>query len=255
MDGGPEFPGEMRLALRLRADRCERLVRVSARSRIPGGGPPQAEGRRRQIRDVVPVFAAAVDAGLFPGPKEGQRATVVNALAVLRGGGRVDEWEMMTPPLDVEAFVVFARMFWTAGGDAVEIAEAGPEEQLTIQAVDQVPMSTVRIPPWAVEKHLEPIAKSASVTVCFERPVAADTILAAYTVLRAWGALASFGGFTGGAGIATSVAALHLLEEERQREVSATFETLALGLDGWGSLWAGLLRIHRRAPILRVEMQ
>lgn len=255
MDGEPEFPGEMRLDLRLRADRCDRLVRVSARSRIHEYGPTQVGGRRRQIRDVVPLFVAAVDAGLFPGPKEGQRATVLNAVAVVRDGRRVDEWELRTPPLDVEAFVVFARMFWAVGGDAVEIAEAGPEEQLTIRAADQVPMSTVRIPPWAVERHLEPVAKNAVVTVFFERSVVAEIVLATYAVLRAWGALASFGGFTGGKGVAPSVAVPHDLEEERQREVSATFETLAVGPDGWGSLWAGLLRIHRRAPIARVEMQ
>lgn len=255
MDGGPEFPGEMRLALRLRADRCDRLVRVSAGSRIQWDEPPQAGGRRRQIEDVVPVFAAAVDAGLFPGPKEGQRATVLNALAVLRGGPRLDEWEIMTPPLDVEAFVVLARMFWAVGGAAVEIKEAGPDEQLTIRAADQVPTSTVRIPPWAVERHLEPVAKNARVTVVFERSIATEIVLATSAVLRAWGALASFGAFTGGKGVAPSAAVPHDLQEERQREVSATFETLAVGPDGWGSLWAGLLRIHRRAPIARVEVQ
>ena len=257
MDGAPDFPGEMRLELRLCAERCGGLVGLSAGGRIHASGPPNA-GRRRHLRDVVPVFVAAVDAGLFQGPKEGQQARMINALAAINDNQRVDEWELLTPPLDAEAFVALARMFWSVGARAVGITEMLRDKERAIRSVDQVPSSTVRVPPWRVERLLGDTgdtARNAAVTVCFERPVAPEIVPGTYDVLRTWGALASLGAFTGGAESPSSVAALHQLGEEHEREVFATFETLALGSDGWGALWAGLLRIHRRAPIERVTMR
>lgn len=253
MNRAPEFPGEMTLDLRLGTDRRGGLVRLSAQGSIPASGAHEAR-RRRHVRDVVPVFVAAIDAGLFRGPKEGQQARVINALAALDGHQRVDEWELLTPPLDAEAIVALARMFWTVGARSVRIAEVLREKEPAIRSLDQVPSSTVRIPPWRVEQLPGDAAESATVTVGFEEPVAPDIVTGAHAVLRTWGALASLGAFTGGDGAATPAAVLHQLGEERPREVFATFETLALGPDGWGALWAGLSRIHRRAPIARVVM-
>lgn len=253
MDGGPEFPGEMKLDLRLCADRCGGLVRLSAAGPIQAIGPRDAGGRRH-VRDVVPVFVAAVDAGLFQGPKEGQQARVINALAAVNDNQRVDEWEILTPPLDAEAFVALARMFWTVGADAVGIAETLRGRERAIRAVDQVPPSTVRLPPWPVDRLVSEAAKNAAVTVCFKGPVGPEIVASTYSVLRAWGALCSLGAFSGGVGLPSSAAVLHQLGEEHEREVFATFETLALGPEGWGALWAGLLRVHRRAPIARVEV-
>ncbi len=207
------------------------------------------------MRDVVPVFVAAVDAGLFQGPKEGQQARVINALAAINDNQRVDEWELLTPPLDAEAFVALARMFWSVGARAVGITEMLRDKERAIRSVDQVPSSTVRVPPWRVERLLGDTARNAAVTVCFERPVAPEIVRGTYEVLRTWGALASLGAFTGGADSRGSAAVLHQLGEEHERQVFATFETLALGSDGWGALWAGLLRLHRRAPIELVAMR
>ena len=253
MDEAREFPGEMRLDLRLGADRCGGLVRLSTAGRIQGGEPPGAGGRR-QVRDVVPAFVAAIDAGLFQGPQEGQRARVIGTLTAFNGAQRVDEWEILTPPLDAEAFVVLARMFWSLGAEMVRIAEVLRERDVAIRTLDQVPRSTVRVPPWRVERLLGDAATNAKVTVCFERPVAPETIAGTHAVLRAWGALASLGAFTGGEGSPSSAAVRHRFGEEHHREVFATFETLSLGPDAWAPLWAGLRRLHRRMPIACVEL-
>jgi hypothetical protein len=105
-----------------------------------------------------------------------------------------------------------------------------------------------------VERRPSDAGTNVSLRICFAGPIAPEIVRGAYAVLRAWGALASLGAFTGGETAATSAAVLHQLGEERQVEVFATFETLALGPDGWGSLWSGLLRVHRRAPIARVDV-
>jgi hypothetical protein len=128
------------------------------------------------LRDVVPVFVAAVDAGLFQGPKEGQQARVINALAAINDNQRVDEWELLTPPLDAEAFVALARMFWSVGARAVGITEVLRDKERAIRSVDQVPSSTVRVPPWRVERLVGDSRQNAAVTVCFERPVAPDIV-------------------------------------------------------------------------------
>lgn len=252
MDGSPVFPGKMKLDLRLCADRRGGLVRLSVTDRIHERERPEAG---RHARDVVPVFVAALDVGFFRGPKEGQRARVIDALAGIEGDLRVDDWELLTPPLDAEAFVALARMFWTAGARTVRIAEMLRDEERAIRSVDQVPSSTVRIPPWRVERLVRDADRGAAVTVCFDRPVTPEIVCSTYTVLRLWGALASLGAFTGGEASPSSAAVLHLLGEARRGEVFATFKTFTLGPDGWGSLWAGLLRIHRQAPITRVELE
>ena len=226
---------------------------MSAAGRIQGG-EPRGAGGARQLRDVVPAFVAAIDAGLFQGPQEGQRARVIGTLTAFHGAQRVDEWEILTPPLDAEAFIVLARMFWSLGTEAVRIAEVLRDKEVAIRTLDQVPRSTVRVPPWRVERLLGDTATNAKVTVCFERSVAPEIIGGTHAVLRAWGALASLGAFPGGEGSPSSAAVRHQFGEEDGREAFATFETLSLGPDAWAPLWTGLRRLHRRALIACVEL-
>jgi hypothetical protein len=245
----------MRIDLRLSADRGGRLLKITARSGVNDGTAAESLRPVRRVRDVVSVFAAAIDAGLFHGPKEGQCAEVLCAQAKTERDERIDEWEMMTPPLDVEAFASLARMFWTVGARALAISQNALAERLTVRTFDEVPNSTARIPPWRVEKHLEDDAKNAVILVCFDKDAAPEVVRETHAVLRAWGRLAAFGGFTGGASFPSSAAELTQQGTELRSEVFATFETLGVGADGWGALWAGLSRIHRHAPIVRVEAQ
>lgn len=260
MEGMPEFPGAMRLDLRLSAESGGRLLKVTVRSSAgeresahDGAGDEPATQHRP--REVVPVLLAAVDAGLFAGPKEGQRMEVVRTEAHDKEGERIETWEWMTPPLEVDALAVFARMIWSTGARALVIAQNAPEERLTVRSFDHVSRRTERIPPWEVDRHVEEDAKNAVVLVCFKHDAPPEIVRETHATLRAWGAVVSFGGFTGGASFPTSAALFSEVGTELRREVFAKFDALGVGRDGWAALWTGLSRIHKHAPIERVEMR
>lgn len=250
MDNNTTLWGAMRLDLRLSPETAGRLVKVTVRS-LPDTGATPRPGARWRARDAIPAFVTAVDAGLFRGPKEEQRAEILRADARTQDGARIDEWEIMTPPLAVDAFASLSRMFGTAGARAVAMVQNAPEARLTVRAFEQVP-PTDRPVPWTVENHTDDDAKDAIVIVCFEHDAPPEIVRETQATLRAWAAIAALGGFAG-SGMSTSAAVLAEVGTELESEVFASFEALNVGREAWPALWNGLSRIHRHAPIARVE--
>lgn len=253
MSAERKFPGDMRLDVRLCSSVEGRLIKVAVHSLADSGAPPRP-GTRWRARDALPLFVAGVDAGIFHGAKEGQHADVLNAQArTTDDGERIDEWELLMPPLEVEAFAVLARMFWTAGARAVALVQNAPEARLTVRGLND-PTRTKRVPPWEVVKPTEENAKDAVITVCFKADAPDSVVRATQATIKAWAAVVAFGGFTGPA-LPSSYALLSELGTELENEVSASFDALSVRHDGWAALWAGLSRIHKDAPIQRVEMR
>lgn len=254
----PKFPGEMALDVRLSPDGGGRLIKVSVRSQDDSAAvAPEADAiePRPRARDAIPVFVAGVDAGLFRGPAEDQRAEVLNVTARTRDGERIDEWEIMTPPLEVDAFAALARMFWAAGARAVAMTQNAPAARLTVRSFEGAAPHTPRVVRWEVESTLEDSAKNAVVLVCFEHDAAPEIVQSVHAALRAWAAVVEHGGFTGGESYPISAALLSELGTELASEVFATFDALVVGPDGWAALREGLSRAHRKEPIKRVEMR
>jgi hypothetical protein len=246
------FPGDMRMEVQLCPEGAGRLIKVAVWSLADTGAAPKP-GARWRARDAVPLFVQGVEVGLFMGPREDERAEVIDAQASDTGGERLDTWEIRTPRLAVEAFAVLGRMFWTAGAREVAIFENAPEARRTVRGFE-APPPIVRAVPWEVDKRLREDAKDAVVTVCFERAPAPELVRATHALFRAWSAVAGFGGFTGPA-LPTSSAVLAEVGSELETEVFAAFDGLQIRRDAWAALWEGLLRIHRHAPIERVVMR
>lgn len=260
MSGMPEFPGGMALDLRLCAESGGRLLRVDVR-RAAGAAASAPNGTRgeeasvQRPKEVVPALLAAVEVGLFAGPKEGQRIQVVGTEAREAGGERFESWEWLTPPLELEALAVFARMIWSTGARALAIAQRAPEARLTVRAFDQAPARTDRTVPWELSGHLEDNFETAVILVSFRREAPEKVMREMHATLRAWGAVVALEGFTGGASSQRSAALFTEVGMKRRREMFARFDALRVGRDGWAALWAGLSRIHRQARIARVELR
>lgn len=260
MESMPEFPGAMRLDLRLSAEGGGRFLRVTVRSAAEAttsanDGAEEELAPRNRPKDVVPALLAAVGAGLFSGPSEGQRIDIVRTEAHERAGERIEAWEWLTPPLELDALAVFARMIWSTGARALAIAQNAPEERLTLRALDHGPKRTERTLPWETESHVEDDAKNAVILVCFRDDAPPEIVRGTHALLRAWGAVVSLGGFTGGASFPRSAALFSEVGTELRREVFAKFDALSVGRDGWSALWTGLMRIHTHARIARVEVR
>lgn len=258
-DEAPKFPGTMELHVRLGDEGGGRLLKVTVRSADRPGGEDEedqgAEELRRRARDVMPVFVAAVDAGLFRGPTEDQHAQVLNATARMGERERIDEWEIMTPPIEGFALTVLARMFWVAEARSVSVTQNAPGARLTVLALADGGPPTPRAVPWKVDMHIEDEVKNGVVLVCFQADPPPEVVRATHATLRAWAAVAAFGGFSGGASAPASAALVSELGTELAREVFATFEALVVGRDGWSALWEGLSVVHRAAPIQRIEIR
>lgn len=251
MDASMTFPGDMRLDVRLCPGVESRLLRVTARWRDDSRSPAPPAATRR-VSDVGARFVAGVDAGLFLGPKEGQRAELLHASARTDEQGIfTDEWEVMTPPLDLEALVVLARMIWSTGAVELALVQNAPEARLTVNSLDVAPR-TERVPPWEVVNEAAK-DKDVVVTVCFEEDAPSEVVRAAHATLQAWADVVAAGGF-GGRSFPISGAVLSELGTELETEVFASFEALSVRREGWVALWAGLRRIHTHARIERVEI-
>ena len=250
---GVTFPDGMLLDLRLSARKEARLLKIAVRSLADAGKTPRP-GARWRARDAIPVFVAAVDHGLFSGVQEREHASVLNATTSSNDKGeRIDEWELMTPPLDVEALTVLGRMFWVAGARGLVMVQNAPEESLSVRAFDTSP-GTERSPPWEVARPAEEDVKDAVLVVTFEQDAPPEVVRATQETVRAWAAVVASGGFAGPSTPASS-AVLSEVGVELDNEVFATFEGFQARRDAWGALWVGLSRIHRYAPIRRVEMR
>lgn len=251
MDSTMVFPGEMRLDVRLTAERAGvRVFKLEVKSPADGGRE-SARGIWRRARDVVRVFVEAVDVGLWNGASE-ERAEILQTTAAEDAGERSEVWEMKTPPIDVEAFAVLARMLWGVSARSVSVIENAREERLTVR--DLPPPRTVRVTPWEVNDDLHGEAKGAVLTVCFRSDPPPEIVRDTHRTLKAWGALVGWGGFPGPSGFPLSSAVLSECGTELASEVFVSFEGIALARDGWGALWNGLRRIHKHAPIARVQM-
>ncbi len=251
MDPSMTFPGDMRLDVRLCPGSEDRLLRVTARWRDDSGAPADLEPNAT-MSDLGARFLAGVDAGLFHGPKEGQRAELLHTSTRTDGQGEyTDEWEMRTPPLDADAFAVLARMIWSTGAVELTIVQNAPDARLTIHSLDLSPR-TDRVPPWEVLNH-EGSEKDVMVTVAFEHDAPPEIVRATHATLKAWADVVAAGGFPARS-FPMSGALLSELGTELESEVFASFEALSVRREGWAALWSGLQRIHSRARIERVEI-
>ena len=255
------FPGDMRLDVRLCPGSESRLVRVTARWRddstpsadaANGTAPPEPD-EDRAVCNAGARFVAAIDAGLFQGPKDGQRAELLRTSARTDDDREyVDEWEMMTPPLDVEAFGLLARMIWATGAVALAIVQNAPEARLTVRDLEPSPR-TERVPPWEVVSDGAG-EKDVVVTVCFAADPPPEGVRATHATMKAWADVLAAGGFAAPS-FPVSAALLSELGTELENEVFASFEALSVRREGWAALWTGLQRIHTHARIERVEIR
>ncbi len=245
------FPGDMRLDVRLCPGVESRLLRVTARWRDDSGSPPLPAATRK-VSEIGARFVAGVDAGLFQGPKEGQRAELLHASARTDGQG-------IHRRMGGDDSAARHRRSGGARADDLEHGGRGADPRAERarsaahgeRSLDVAPR-TERVPPWEVVNEAAK-DKDVVVTVCFEQDAPPEVVRATHATLTAWADVVAAGGF-GGRSFPVSGAVLSELGTELESEVFASFEALSVRHEGWGALWAGLRRIHMHARIERVEI-
>lgn len=255
MDGMPVFPEGMTIDARL----CPGVVARFLTVELAAGEPGEDEFSRpgHTAPEAIQRFLAAVELGLFQGPKPGERGEV---LAARHDAGRAEgierwTWELRLPPLDVDALRALARMLWTVPGRrAARFVEKAHEELIGVRDLDGG-RATLRRVPGRIDNHLEEEAKRPVILVALERDAPPEVVAATKATLRAWADLATHGAFPGGQDYPCSAGLLLETGQELRREVFASFQDLFCAREGFDSLFCGLLRIHASAPIAHVDLR
>jgi len=259
-----EKPGQ--LDLQISPGIRERMVVIEttgapARS---GGTAFSAAGARPVHYDVAGAigrFSAAVETGMLEGPEEGQGVRVLSSGTRREGELEHRTWELSLPRLAPSAFLPLLRMTWLSGTvRSVRIVENIEAAERTVRAIAQLGNLPRFDPPWEVDQNLSihrgyaVNAKDSVVMVVLNDDAPPDLATTVHALLGGWGELVCAGAFEGAEHLPGSGGVVGELGSEAANELFIGFDFLTCGRDGWDSLMRALERIHRTAPMVRVEL-
>ena len=232
-----------------------RLVTVSARV-DPASIPEDADfDPARHVvmhpEGVVSGFLRAVDAGCFDEGGAEAAAAVIEAPDRALDGAHVEAWKLSFPALLSGAFsTLLAQMRTSAvfrsGVVACTLTEVARPDLPRIGAAELEPLRPAT-PPFEVNRPSQPDEESV-LRITFEHPVRDDVLVLAREAIAAWAGVLT-GGFS-----PWSVGFVGPVERQLPNEIASTLTAFSGEPEAVDALLRALAAVHRRAPILHVDL-